>query len=342
MNNYRLIESVWYSRSKVTWLFWPFNLIFLLIVKLKRFLYQAKLISSNHFSKTVLVVGNISVGGTGKTPFINCMVRLLADEGIKAGIVSRGYLSSIESYPHQITQSDSVEQVGDEAFMQFLDLNVKDKLGIPIVIDPSRSNAANHLIQFNDVDIIISDDGMQHYKMSRDIEVLLFDGKRQFGNQLILPFGPLREPVSRLKTADLVVQNGSSNTKLTEHKVCFHTKSIVNLKTKKEVSVENFSQQQVIAVAGIGNPTGFFESLNEVCQIKDKVIFPDHYHFRSEDFEMFGEQIIIMTEKDASKCYEFAQDNWYYLKVEMQFDRNLRAKILELVNSSIAKRKSNE
>ena len=344
MNNYHLIESIWYSQSKLNWLLWPFSLPFLLLVELKRFLYQSRVISENKFGKPVLVVGNVSVGGTGKTPFINQLVRMLADEGIKAGMVSRGYLANISKYPHQVNESDPVEQIGDEAFMQYLDLNVKDKLSIPMVIDPSRSNAVEHLLQRNDVDIVISDDGMQHYKMSRDIEVLLFDGKRQFGNQLVVPFGPLREPVSRLKTVDLVVQNGMEPIKngFTDHRVCINTKSIVNLKTREEIFVEDFSSKEVIAVAGIGNPLGFFESLEAICQVKDKVIFPDHHNFQKNDFDGFGDDIVVMTEKDASKCYEFARQNWYYLKVEMKLDKTLQAKLLKLVNSSIAKRKDNE
>jgi len=353
MNNYHLIESVWYSQSKLNWLLWPFSLPFLLMVKLKRFLYQSEIISSHRFNTPVLVIGNISVGGTGKTPFINQLIRMLADEGIKAGVVSRGYLGSISRYPHQVRETDSVEQIGDEAFMQFLDLNVKDKLNIPMVIDPSRSNAVNHLLRSDDVDIVISDDGMQHYKMSRDIEVLLFDGKRQFGNRLILPFGPLREPVSRLETVQLVVQNGLSNidkncsdidvrkNQITPHNVYLHARSVVNLKTRQEFPVDKFLQQKVVAVAGVGNPDRFFESLSAVCQLEVKKVFPDHHSFKMEDFESFGDEIIVMTEKDAAKCYEFAEDNWYYLKVDMLFNDILCDKILELVNSSIKKRKEN-
>jgi len=338
MASHRLIEDFWYSRSKFTWLLWPFNLLFLLLVTLKRVLYLSKIIPSNQFDKSVLVVGNISVGGTGKTPFINQLVRLLAENGIKAGIVSRGYGSHILSYPHQVTKGDTVEEVGDEAFMQFLDLNVKDDMNIPLVIDPSRSKAVNYLIDSNEVDLVISDDGMQHYKMTRDIEVLLFDGKRQFGNRLILPFGPLREPLSRLKKVDIVVQNGLKENKYTKYKTFMKTQKLVNLMTGEEFVVETFSQKQVIAVAGIGNPERFFDSLEKICGIKDRVIFPDHYAYRAEDLKQFSNDIIVMTEKDASKCYKFAQDDWYYLKVEMQFSVDLSAKLLEYISSSISKR----
>ncbi len=333
------IESLWYSRSKFFWILLPFNLIFLALVKIKRALYQFKLFNSNRFNKTVLVVGNITVGGTGKTPFINQLVRILAQNKIKAGIVSRGYQSAIKNFPHQVIKSDTALDVGDEAFMQFTDLNCWAGLNIPMVIDPNRSRAIHCLIDNNDIDIVISDDGMQHYKMARDIEVLLFDGERQFGNQLILPFGPLREPVSRLQSADFIIQNGPQNNTISEHNVCLEAVKLVQLKTGKKILIEAFSKKKVTAVAGIGNPERFFNTLKSICTIENKKSFSDHYDFKLDDFESFQKDIIVMTEKDAGKCYAFAGDDWYYLKVEMSFKKTLTDRLLNTIKNNIEQKR---
>ncbi len=335
MNINHSIEKFWYSNSKFVWIFWPVSLIFLLMVKIKRALYQLKWISSNRFKKPVLVVGNITLGGTGKTPFINQLIRLLAENGIKAGIVSRGYHSKINSYPHQVVADNTASQVGDEAFMQYADLNVRSALNIPIVIDPVRSQAVDYLIKKSDVDLVISDDGMQHYKMDRDIEVLLFDGERQFGNQLILPFGPLREPVSRLKTIDFVIQNGLNKNNISAYSVHLKASKLVHLKTGKEISTNDFSKNKVNAIAGIGNPGRFFKSLEQVCIVKNKTALADHYVFTLEDFKQFNDEVVVMTEKDASKCYSFAADNWYYLKVEMDFGKKLTNQLLESIKKVV-------
>lgn len=335
------IEQFWYSRSKLAWIFLPFNLIFLILVKSKRTLYQLKILRSNYFNKTVLVVGNITVGGTGKTPFINQLVRILADNGVKAGIVSRGYQSGIKKFPHQVDKSNLALDVGDESYMQYVDLNHKSSLNIPIVIAPDRSLAINYLIEKNDVDIVISDDGMQHYKMARDIEVLLFDGKRQFGNRLILPFGPLREPVSRLKSVDFIIQNGKNDNPFTESNVHLSASKFVHLKTGKEIAIKDFAERKVTALAGIGNPERFFSDLENICNVENKKAFPDHYCFELEDFNAFQEKTIVMTEKDASKCYSFSGDDWYYLKVEMNFDETFQDKILDRVKRKIEQKLKN-
>lgn len=329
------IENFWYSSSKISWVFYPLSLFFLILVKTKRALYQRKLLSSNHFSKTVLVVGNITIGGTGKTPFINQLVRTLAQSGIKAGIVSRGYQAGIKNYPHQVDSSNTALDVGDEAYMQYADLNRKNDLRIPMVIDPDRSQAINYLIEKNDVDIVISDDGLQHYQMQRDIEILLFDGERQFGNRLILPFGPLREPVSRIRSVDFVIQNGEQDNPFSDFSVHLKACKLVQLKTGKEIPVEEFSNRKVTAIAGIGNPGRFFNSLKNICTVENKKAFPDHFDFKYEDFDDFQKNTIVMTEKDASKCYAFADENWYYLKVEMSFDQTLSEQLLSAIKIKI-------
>jgi len=336
MNNLHTIESIWYSRSQLLRIIlWPLNLFFLFLVKLKRLLYTCNILSSHRFSKPVIVIGNITIGGTGKTPFINQLVRVLAQDGIKAGIVSRGYQAAIKNHPHQVDRSSTAIDVGDEAYMQYVDLNQKSRLSIPMIIDPDRSQAINYLIEKNDVDIVISDDGLQHYQMQRDIEILLVDGERQFGNRLILPFGPLREPVSRTKTVDLVIQNGETKSPFSDFNVYLKPCKLVQLMTGKEVSLEEFSNEKVIAIAGIGNPDRFFNSLKNICTVENKKAFPDHYDFKYKDFVEFQNDTIVMTEKDASKCFTFADENWYYLKVEMNFEHALSERLLSMIKNVI-------
>jgi len=279
----------------------------------------------------VIVVGNITIGGTGKTPFINQLTKLLTAQKIKVGIVSRGYGSQINNYPHQLTNESNVHEVGDEAYMQFIDL----KYCIPIVIDPDRSRAVNYMIKNNEVDLIISDDGLQHYKMSRQLEIILYDGQRQFGNQLILPVGPLREPMNRLKSVQYVIQNGSQLTSYTDSKLELTATHLVNIQTGEKHTTDYLKNKPVNAVAAIGNPQRFYQTLEKYCQIKQKISFPDHHQFQKNNFILIKDEIIVMTEKDAVKCHDFSLKHGYYLKVEMHFNNQLKDRLLHSIKSLI-------
>ncbi len=316
------VEKFWYSRSWLTLLVWPLQLPLLLLVLLKRLAYRYNLLASNRFNKPVLVVGNLSVGGTGKTPFIASLVKHFSQQGVSVGIVSRGYKSTVSSFPHQVSDQDNATTVGDEAFMQYKNLKV------PIVISPARSNAVDYLLKNNQVDLIISDDGLQHYQMGRAIEVVLFDGARQFGNKMILPFGPLREPLGRLKSVDFVIQNGNQPTEFTHDKSTLVETALVNLKSGESKPLEFLASQEVVAVAGIGNPQRFFDSLSKFAKINSTSVFPDHHKFSLADFNHIHEdKVVVMTEKDAVKCTTFAKKNWYYLSVSMDIPTSLLQRI---------------
>jgi len=319
---YLTIEKIWYSQSQLKWLLWPLHLVFRFIVWFKRFLYQANILTSQKFSKPVIVVGNLSVGGTGKTPFISQLVKLLVTKGIKVGIVSRGYRATCRDFPHQVSANDDASTVGDEAYMQFEKLK---NFQVPLVIDPERARGVNYLIEKNKIDCVISDDGLQHYNMSRDIEILIYDQQRQFGNQLVLPFGPLREPMSRLSSVDLLVQNGKGNDQFSRNFAKLKATKFINLKSRKEYSTDYFSNQEkkVNAVAAIGNPKRFLTSLQSIVQVNSTKWLIDHYQFQPDDFDEFKDQVVVMTEKDAVKCYQFAKEHWYYLAVEMEFNKSL-------------------
>lgn len=319
------IERFWYSSpSKVRW-FLPINFLFMTLAKIKRMLYSLGILKTEYFEHPVIVVGNITVGGTGKTPFIAQLIALLTKQKIRVGIVSRGYHAGNCDFPHQVSISDSAQFVGDEAYM------LVHAVDVPLVIDPNRCRAVKHLIQANQVDIILSDDGLQHYRMGRQVEILLFDALREFGNRLMLPFGPLREPVSRLRGVDLRIANGEDSNNIADFTVALDSVSLVQLSTGSDFELNHFSNKMINAITGIGHPERFFNSLAKVCKIKSESSYPDHHPFSSQDFEKFGEELVVMTEKDASKCFPFAKSTWYYLKVEMRFDTELKSQLLKLI-----------
>ncbi|MFT6734335.1 MAG: tetraacyldisaccharide 4'-kinase [Polaribacter sp.] len=346
MKEYHFIERFWYParcyRSFIYYLFWIFSSPFLLLVKLKYFLYKKKFLKSSAFSKPVIVVGNLSVGGTGKTPFIASLVNLLSEQNIKCGVVSRGYHSNVKSYPHQVNDLDNALSVGDEAFMQYSNLR------IPIVIDANRSNAVRYLIENNDIDLVISDDGLQHYKMQRDFEIMLMDSSRAFGNKLVMPFGPLREPVSRCQSIDLLVKNGSGAVEhqvdgLVDEQIIMVADNFVNLITNEKIELQTLKGRSVFAVAGIGNPNRFYSTLKNICKVSETKTFKDHHIFRESDFEQLNanaddKSLIIMTEKDAVKCKDFAKNNWYYLEVSMPFNKNLTDDLLSRIQDLIERK----
>lgn len=319
------IENFWYSQSLLKWLFWPFSFIVLIAARLKRFFYKIKLFKTHYFSCPIIVVGNITVGGTGKTPFITFLIKRLQQKKLKIGIVSRGYRSNLKNYPHLIDNKDKVEEIGDEVFMQFHALNV------PMAIGADRPAAVNLLLKHHSLDLIISDDGLQHYAMSRNFEILMVDAQRQFGNQLMLPFGPLREPVSRLRTTDFIIQNGvasldttdeSTASMIQKQNVQYATLSLeviglIHLVSGESIALSNLKESKVVAIAGIGNPQRFFDTLADFCTGFERRVFADHHQFTPQDFPNNESKIVVMTEKDAVKCMGFAKNNWYFLKIKV-------------------------
>jgi len=296
----------WYGGFQWTRLLWPFMWLVAWVVNKKRrqFLSAEK----THTVKPVVVVGNITVGGTGKTPLVQALVTHLKQQGIRPGIISRGYGAQVEDYPHLISADDSSAVVGDEPYMLFR------SLGVPVVIDPKRKQALEFISNM-EVDVILSDDGMQHYDLPRDIEICVLDGVRNVGNGCLLPVGPLREPVSRLKAVDFALYSGL---KEKTNQFDFRPVAWVSVKSGEECPLDEFHVEAgVLAIAGIGNPQKFsatLSSLGIACPLKP---FPDHYAYGVEDFKDLPGQV-LMTEKDAVKIMPFAHDNMWYLKIQAQ------------------------
>lgn len=302
------LVSAWYRGHPLLWLLWPLSLLYALITWLRRFLYRRGWLSSQRFSMPVIVVGNITVGGTGKTPLTLALIDFLREQGYRPGVVSRGYGGHAE-YPYCLGDRSTAAESGDEPLAIFR------RTGIPVVVDPVRARAVSWLQQHTDCNVVLSDDGMQHYALARDIEIVVIDGARGLGNRLLLPAGPLREPLSRLQSVDFIVVNGES--------VVWPGASVMQLQPQAWLSVRHdgagslpASGARVHAVAGIGNPQRFFAQLQ--VQGFDVVphAFADHHDYDAGDF-VFPESLpVVMTEKDAVKCADFAAENWWYVPVQ--------------------------
>ena len=287
----------------------PLAFLYYVIISLRRFFYKIGLKKTKYFSVPVIVVGNITVGGTGKTPLVIWLAHVLKQQGFKPGIVSRGYGGKMRHYPLIVNSKSIVTQTGDEALL------IARQTQCPVVIDPERVNAVQTLLQTTDCNIVISDDGLQHYALGRDIEIAVIDGTRRFGNGFYLPAGPLRESVKQLATVDFVVSNGAAQS-------CEYAMQLMvnrfHQVTQPDVSVDAnfFSNKTIHAVAGIGNPARFFATLRQLGLIIIEHPFPDHYLFKKTNFNYGDDAIIVMTEKDAVKCEQFATKNFWYLPVQ--------------------------
>ncbi|MCC2666302.1 MAG: lpxK, partial [Gammaproteobacteria bacterium] len=317
-----MITRHWY-RSSLTWLtiiLLPFSFIFHFIIEVRCFLYRMNLKKSVHFSVPVVVVGNLTVGGTGKTPLVIWLAHFLREQGFSPGVVSRGAGGEPQKKPLWLDTHSSPAIVGDEALL------LAKHSGCPVVVCVDRVAAIKELI--GQCTVIISDDGLQHYGMGRVVEIITLDGDRGLGNHCLLPAGPLRERPARLNTVDFVVQQGGipNANYFQMHLQSNNLVSIQNV--QKALSLENLRGQKVNAVAGIGNPHRFFAFLKQSGLHVVEHIFPDHYVYQSKDFEGFDQSPIVMTEKDAVKCTGFADNRFWYLPVETQVDRRFEIELL--------------
>lgn len=300
----RWAADIWYKDAFLGILLLPLAYVFSDIVRLRRFLYRKGVLKSQTLPVPVVVVGNITLGGTGKTPLIIWLSGLLEKSGYKPGIISRGYGGQAETWPQVVTAASDVRQVGDEPVL------IARQTGLPVVVGPLRVEAAKKLLDEFDCNLVLSDDGMQHYKLNRDIEIAVVDGERRFGNGYCLPAGPLREPLDRLGSVDFVVVNGE---KYADHEYAMQLLGdvAVNLSTGERKALQNFSGLDCHALAGIGNPERFFKLLESFGISCATHSFPDHYPFTKADIEFGDDKLVLMTEKDAVKCSRFAgQRHW--------------------------------
>lgn len=304
------LVSAWYKKHPLLYLLVPAALVYQGAAGLKRLAYRYDLKKPRQFPVPIIVVGNITVGGTGKTPLIIELARQFSRQGYRVGIVSRGYASQKNAQPRLVKPADNPYEFGDEPVL------LARRTSCPVVICANRVAAVDFLLAQQKCDLILSDDGMQHYALGRDIEIAVIDGARRFGNRLCLPAGPLREGIGRLKSVDFIVTQGEQVSS-GEFSMQLQMGELYNLQQADRVFIK---PAQVHAVAGIGNPQRFFSQLSSMGFTVIEHSFPDHYHFKPKDIDFGQDGIVIMTEKDAVKCEKFADERHWCLPVKAELD----------------------
>ncbi|HDG1677102.1 TPA: tetraacyldisaccharide 4'-kinase [Kluyvera ascorbata] len=305
-----MIAKIWSGESPLWLLLLPLSWLYGLVSGIIRLCYQLGIKKSWRAPCPVVVVGNLTAGGNGKTPVVIWLVEQLQRQGIRVGVVSRGYGGKAERYPLLLTAQTTTAQAGDEPVLIF------QRTGAPVAVSPIRVDAVKALLAAHDLQLIVTDDGLQHYRLARDKEIVVIDGVRRFGNGWWLPAGPMRERASRLDSVDARIVNGGE---ALSGEIPMHLKpgDAINLLTSERRPVSTL--QNVVAMAGIGHPPRFFATLN-ACGVHPvrTVALADHQALVEADVLALvnPDQTLIMTEKDAVKCRRFAHENWWYLPVD--------------------------
>ena len=330
--------TIWQSRGRLAVLLWPLSLLFRLIVRIRQKAYRVGLFRSTELPVPVVVVGNIFIGGTGKTPFVIWLAEVLRYAGFHPGVISRGY-GSKGGNPQEVFPGSLPKESGDEPLL------IRLNAACPVVVGRKRVDAARFLLaQHPEVDVIISDDGLQHYAMQRDIEIVLFDG-RGAGNGWLLPAGPLREPISRFRDFTVVNSvNYPAPSNLIYSPDIFLMQLVGDtaemlMDRSKRVTLAELAEKarhdrlRIVAVAGIGNPNRFFVMLKTASLDVQEFPLPDHFDYAASPFGGIDADIILITEKDAVKCARIdaiAKDaRIWVVPVRARLDDGLEQKIVE-------------
>jgi tetraacyldisaccharide 4'-kinase len=318
----------WYTSTPAPWFLRPLSRLFGLVARLRRRAQQARA-REQRLPAPVVVVGNIAVGGTGKTPFVIWLVERLREWGWRPGVISRGYGGAARRWPQPVDAGSDPALVGDEPAL------IAQRTGCPVVVGPDRLAAARALLAGGDVDVVVSDDGLQHYRLWRDLEIVVVDASRGLGNGQLLPAGPLREPPSRLAEVALVVTNGNgwaapAGRRLTMRLFALEARA---LKGPERRPIAAFAGSTVHAIAGIGNPARFFSMLSQQGIRLVMHPFPDHHPFTAQDLDFGDDLPVLMTEKDAVKCRAFGGERHWVVPVEAGIDADGVALVQELAST---------
>jgi tetraacyldisaccharide 4'-kinase len=321
------LPRTWESFNLLSLALLPVTFCFYVISSARRQLFKLGILRTTKIDVPVIVVGNISVGGTGKTPTVIGIALELKKRGLNPGIISRGYRG--DGITQQVTEKSTASQVGDEAIL------IQNHTFCPMWVGPNRVTSAQILCEnYPGVNVIISDDGLQHYALKRDMEIIVIDGQRQFGNGLLLPSGPLRETKTRISECDAAVITGTQSmnlpiptTNMTLVGDTFHQLSDPTLTCR----ARDFTTTQIAAIAGIGNPDRFFTHLASLGISAETKRFPDHHEFTQSDITSIEYDVILMTEKDAVKCKKMGGKNCWFLPVRAHFSGHLIRDIVETI-----------
>ena len=322
----RQLEDLWYGSHRLNGLLAPFSSLYSDLVRIRRWAYARGLLAVRRLPIPVIVIGNLTVGGTGKTPLAIAVANLLKAHRYTPGIVARGYKGRSRQWPQLVRPKSDPVRVGDEAVL------LAQRSQCPVAVGPDRWEAAQSLLENYSCDIVVSDDGLQHLGLKRDIEIAVIDGVRRHGNGWCLPAGPLREPVSRLKRVDLIVTYGTAGPgELAMDYLLQRPRSLMDSAHARPL--EDFCRTEVHAVAGIGHPERFFSALETQGMTLIRHPFPDHHAFSAEDIRFDDGLPVLMTEKDAVKCQGFAGPGHWYVPVEAKLDPRFEHRLLALLKN---------
>lgn len=305
------LQRIWYGNMPVPGWLAALVPVYRSLRALHRLPYRIGLRKPARLPVPVIVVGNVTVGGSGKTPLVLALVDALRERGWHPGVISRGYGGSNGKAAHVVTEDDEAERAGDEPCL------IHRRSGVPVAIAHRRADAARLLLQHDPrIDVLIADDGLQHLALARDIEIVVIDGARRFGNGRLLPAGPLREPLSRLASVDFRICNGADALD-GEVPMRLHIDRIVPLAAPgRTLSLDDFRGRRVHAVAGIGHPERFFGQLRDAGIEVIPHPFPDHHRFNADDLRFDDDLPVLMTEKDTVKYQRFADARHYAIRVD--------------------------
>jgi tetraacyldisaccharide 4'-kinase len=340
----RALNRIWYGGASTSLLLLPLAWLYGAVMSVRRMCYAQGWLPSYRVSRPVVVVGNLTVGGTGKTPLVAWFAERLTQRGLRVGILSRGY-GSTATVPRVVEPTSRWQDVGDEPLL------LRQRTGCDVVVSTDRVTGAQLLIE-RGADVILADDGLQHLRLGRDVEIVVVDGARGFGNGRLLPAGPLREPVSRLGFANVIVINGPADhpslsrgflpRSATHAQMALAPGTVLPVAgTKADRTLESFRGKRVHAVAGIGNPGRFFADLRSRGLDIVEHPFPDHHPFTAADLDFRDGAPVLMTEKDAVKCRAFANGSVlasaWYVPVTARFSDAQAASMLEHVVAKLGR-----
>ncbi len=323
-------QRLWYGGSPWAPLLAPAAGLYRTLTGLRRFAYRSGLAHVHRLPVPVVVVGNLTAGGTGKTPLTIWLAGFLRAAGLAPGIVTRGYGGRARHWPQQVRPDADPCVVGDEAVL------LARRTGCPVVAGPDRVAAAHALLDTESCEVILADDGLQHYRLGRDIEIAVVDGVRRYGNGRCLPAGPLRERPGRLREVDFVVVNAGPalGGELPMHLDGGEARNLADGRSAPLTSFRGTGE--VHAVAGIGDPTRFFATLERAGLTLVRHPFPDHHPYRADDLDFADERPVLMTEKDAVKCERYARPHHWTVPVTAVPDPRLGEALLTRIRSAHA------
>ncbi|MDH3637509.1 MAG: tetraacyldisaccharide 4'-kinase [Gammaproteobacteria bacterium] len=322
----RAVTRSWQRRTWLTYLLWPLSVVYCGWAMLRRAGYRTGLLRTHRFDVPVLIIGNITVGGTGKTPLVIWMVKQLREHGLTPGVVSRGYGGRTGQSPQEVTADSDPHITGDEPIL------IARRGQCPVVVHADRGAAVRSLLDRHRCNVVVADDGLQHYRLERDIEVAVVDAERAFGNGFCLPAGPLREPAVRIQACQFKVVNGRGGQG--ELSMCLRLSRLVAVHdSRRNQPLASFRGRKVHAVAGIGYPERFFSALQDAGIEVIRHPFPDHFRFTPKDLDFGDTLTTVMTEKDAVKCESFATVNMWFAEVETEVDSTFAEQVLAMLQT---------